>query len=167
MRTPFQTIVLTGLILVGCSSASRGPLLFESPTGWKVKYTSSGDFPLYNVTASTPDEGVMMFYQCPSPSKPEDIPILIHQLADGFLKKANGHSEFTLASKDYRVEQIAGEDCQGSYVTFQATTSSGKRTLSAMFVINLNGKIWCGQFTGTPDAWKQAITVVMSIKKNG
>jgi hypothetical protein len=167
MRARFSTIVLTGLILVGCSSASRGPLLFQSPTGWKVKHKPSGDLPFYTVIASTPDEGSLMFYQWPSPSRPEEIPTLVQQLADGFLKKANGHSEFTLASKEYRIEQLAGEHCQGSYVTFLATTSSGRRTLTAIFMINLTGKIWYGQFIGTPEAWKQAITVVQSIKKNG
>jgi hypothetical protein len=153
-------------VLVGCSPASKGPLSFQSPPGWKVEHQTPGSLHFYSVTASTPDGGLMMFSQWPPPSRPEEIPALVRQLADGFLKIAKKSSEFRLASEEYRVEQFSGEHCQGSYATFQ-TISSGSNTLQTMFMMNVAGRIWNGQFTGPSDGWKQALTVLKSIKNDG
>jgi hypothetical protein len=34
-------------------------------------------------------------------------------------------------------------------------------------MMSVDGKIWNGQFTGTPDGWKQALTVLKDVKRNG
>ena len=106
-----------------------------------------------------------MFSQWPPPSKPEDIPTLVQQLADGFLKEAKKSSEFTLTSEEYRIEQFAGEQCRGSYATFQ-TSIGGTNALQTMFMMSVDGEIWNGQFNGPSDAWRQALTVLRSIKKD-
>lgn len=166
MRTPLPTIIAVGFMLGGCSPAGKELLSFQSPTDWTVEHQTPGGLDFYTVTASTPDEGLLMFSKWPPPSKPEDIPTLVQQLADGFLKEAKNLSEFTLASEEYDIEQFAGEQCQGSYATFQIS-SGGTNTLQAMFMMSVDGKIWNGQFTGAPDAWKQAITVLKSVKQGG
>jgi hypothetical protein len=43
----------------------------------------------------------------------------------------------------------------------------GANILQAVFVMEVDGRIWNGQFTGPPDAWKQALTVLKDLKKNG
>jgi len=145
MRTTLPAIILMALLLVGCSPVSKGPLSFHSPTGWKVEHqTPGGRLHFYTVTASTPDGGLLMFSQWPPPSKPEDIPTLVQQLADGFLKEAKKSSEFTLTSDEYRIEQFAGEQCRGSYATFQ-TSIGGTNALQTMFMMSVDGEIWNGQ----------------------
>jgi hypothetical protein len=166
MRTLFPTIIALGLILVACSRTARGPLTFQSPTGWKVEHQTPGGLDFYTVTGKTPDEGLLMFSQWPPPSSPEDTPALVQKLADGFLEQAKKSSKFTLTSEDYRVEQFAGENCQGNFAVFQVG-SGGRKTVQAMFMMSVAGRVWNGQFTGPPDAWKQALTVLKSIKKDG
>lgn len=166
MHTPLPTIIVLALVLVGCSQAGKGPLSFQSPTGWKVEHRTPGGLHFYAVTAKTPNEGLLMFSQWPPPSRPEDIPALVQKLADGFRDQAKKSSEFTLTSEEYRVEQFAGEHSQGSFAAFQIT-SSGTNTVQAMFMMSVDGKIWNGQFTGPPDAWQQALTVLKSIKTDG
>ena len=166
MRAPLATILVAGLMLVGCSRAGSGPLSFQSPKGWKVEYKTPGGLDFYTVTGKTPDEGLLMFSQWPPPSKPEDIPALVQKLADGFREQAKKSSEFTLTSAQYRVEEFVGTHCQGSYATFYVT-SRGANTVQAMFMMSVGGRVWNGQFTGPVDAWKQALTVLKSIKKAG
>jgi hypothetical protein len=166
MRSPIPITIAVAVLLVGCSPTGKGPLSFQSPADWKVEHKAPGGLDFYTVTGKTPDEGLLMFSQWPPPSRAEDIPALVQKLADGFREQAKKSSEFTLASEDYRVEQFAGEHCQGSYAAFQIT-SGGSNTVQAMFMMSVDGRVWNGQFTGPSDAWKQALVVLKSIKKNG
>jgi hypothetical protein len=164
MRTLLPAIL--ALVLVGCSPTIKGPLSFQPPQDWKVAKESDPNF--YSVTAKNPDEGLLMLSEWPLSARADEMPALVQQLADGFPKKASTSPEFTLSSQEHRVESFSGEQCQGSYATFQATsTASGKNILLAMFMVSVDGKIWNGQFTGTPDAWKQALNVLKGIKRSG
>ncbi len=166
MRTLLSTIVVVMLMVVGCSKTGRGPLSFQFPTDWKVEHKTPGGRDFYTVTGKTPGKGLLMFSQWPPPSSPEDIPGLVQKLADGFRERAKKSSAFALASEDHRVEQFAGEHCQGSFAVFQLG-SGGTNTVQAMFMMSVGRRVWNGQFTGPPDAWKQAITVLKSIKNDG
>jgi hypothetical protein len=112
------------LALLGCSPASKGPLSFQLPTGWKVEHQTPAGLHFYSVTAGTADEGLLMFSQWPPPSRPEEIPGLVQKLADGFLDQAKQSSEFKLASHEYRVEQFTGSQCQGSYAVFRPVVAA-------------------------------------------
>ena len=158
MRPPLPIVLTLALMFVGCSPTSKGPLSFQLPSGWKVEHQTPGNLHFYGVTAGTPDGGLLMFSQWPPPSRPEEIPALVQQLADGFLK--------TLASHEYRVEQFAGSQCQGSYAVFQIG-SGGTNLLQTMFMMSVDGRVWNGQFTGPSNAWIQAIGVLKSVKKDG
>ncbi len=166
MRTLLSAVVVVMLMVVGCSQTSRGPLSFQSPTDWKVEHKTPGGLDFYTVTGKTPDDGLLMFSQWPPPSRPEDIPALVQNLADGFRDQAKKSSEFALASEEYRVEQFAGEHCQGSFAAFEIA-SNGTNTVQAMFMMSVDGRIWNGQFTGPLESWRQALTVLKSIKNNG
>jgi hypothetical protein len=166
MRSPLPILIAVALALVGCSPPGKGPLSFQSPAGWKAEHQTPGGLHFYKVTAGTPDGGLLMFSQWPPLSKPEEIPALVRQIADGFLKQAQQASEFTLASREYRIEQFAGAQCQGSYAVFQAVTG-GTNVLQSMFMMSVDGRVWNGQFTGPSNAWTQAITVLRSVRKNG
>ena len=164
MRTPLATFVIL-LALVVCSIAD-GPLAFQAPEGWKVEHKKTGiDF--YAVTGKTPDEGLLMFSPWPVPAKPEEIPAMVQHLADRFKEQAKKGSEFSLAGEEPRVEPFAGENCSGSYASFQLATSSGKSAVQTMFMMTVDGKVWNGQFTGSLDAWKQAFKLLKSIRKEG
>lgn len=107
-----------GFILAGCSPTGKGPLTFQPPAGWKVERQTLGGLHFYSLTANSPDGGLLMFSQWPPPSKPEDIPTILKQIADGFLKESKKPSGLTLANEQYHIEQFAGEQCQGSYAAF-------------------------------------------------
>ncbi len=139
--------------------------MFQSPAGWTAKHQAPGGLDFYSVTTSTPGTGVLMFSPWPPANRPEDIPTLVQQIADGFRKQAK-QSGTALASEDYRMEQFAGSYCQGSYATFR-TGGPGTNTVQTMFMISVDGRIWNGQFTGPEADWKQAITLLRSIKKHG
>jgi len=164
MRLP--VLIVFALVIVGCSPSGKGPLSFQSPTGWKVEHQTPGGLHFYTVTAGTADGGLLMFSQWPPPSRPEEIPGLVQKLADGFLDQAKKSSEFTLATQEYRVEQFTGPQCQGSYAVFQ-TGSGGTNVLQAMFMMSVGGRVWNGQFTGPSNAWIQAMGVLKSIKNDG
>ena len=159
-------MIAMALVLVGCSRTDIGPLSFQSPADWKVKHDTLGGLDFYTVTAKAPDEGLLMFSRWVPPSTPEDMPGLVRKLADGFREQAKKSSKFALTSEEYRVEPFAGEYCQGSFAVFQ-TASRGTNTVVAMFMMSVDGRVWNGQFTGSPDAWKHAFTVIKSLKKAG
>ena len=56
--------------------------------------------------------------------------------------------------------------CQGSYAVFQ-TVAGGTNVFHTMFMMSVGGRVWNGQFTGSSNAWIQAVTVLKSISKNG
>ena len=164
MRLSLPIIIILALMLVGCSQSNKDPLLFQTPDGWKVEHKSPGGLHLYAVTAGPPGGGLLMFSQWPPPSRPEDIPTLVRQLADGFLKQAQQSSKFALTRHEYQIEQFNGEQCEGSYAAFQIG-SSGANILQTMFVMSVDGSMWNGQFTGPSNEWAQALTVLKSIRK--
>lgn len=90
---------------------------------------------------------------------------MVEKLADAFMEQAKQSSEFTLATREYRVEQFTGSQCQGSYVVFQIS-DAGTNAVQTMFMMNVDGSIWHGQFTGPSNNWIQAIEVLKSIKKD-
>jgi len=164
MRSPLP--IALALVLIGCSPATKAPLSFQLPAGWKMEHQTPGSLHFYTVTAGTADGGLLMFSQWPPPSRPEEIPGLVQKLADGFLAQAKQSSEITLASHEYRVEQFTGSQCQGSYAVFQ-TGSGGTNVLQTMFMMSVGGRVWNGQFTGPSNAWIQAIGVLTSVKNDG
>jgi len=165
MRSLFSTVFVFTLFFVGCTPTNKGPLSFQLPAGWKAKHQTPGGLHFYTVTAGTPGGGLLMFSQWPSPSRPEEIPGLVQKLADGFLDQVKKSPEFTLVTHEYRVEQFTGSQCQGSYATFE-TSSSGTNVLQAMFLLSVDGKVWNGQFTGSSNTWFRAIGVLKSIKND-
>ena len=105
----------------------------------------------------------MEFSQWPVPNKTEDIPRIVEEVTSSFLRQARASTEFGVASEKYSIEQFVGEQCQGSFVTFEMT---GYRTnmVEAIFVMSVGGKLWNGQFSGPSDAWRQALTVLRGVK---
>ncbi len=153
-------------MIVGCSRTVTGPLSFQPPTDWNVKHDALAGLDFYTVTAKTPGEGLLMFSRWVPPSRPDEVPALVQKLADGFREQAKKSSEFALVSNEYRVERFAGEYCQGNFALFQ-TASGGTNTVVVMFMMSVDGKVWNGQFTGSPDAWTRALTAIKSLKNAG
>src|SRR5579862_5233136 len=145
VRGALQTFVIAiAIALAGCSS-SKDPLSLQVPTGWTIEHSRPGGLHFYTMTPGSPQSGLLMFSQWPPPSRPEDIPKLVQQLADGFLKEAHNSSELKLVTEEYRVEQFAGPQCHGSYAAFQ-TSYGGTNVLQTMFIMSVDDKIWNGQF---------------------
>ncbi len=108
-----------------------------------------------------------MFSQWRAPSTPEEIPALVQKLADGFPEFASkASSQVTVAGDKNRVEQFAGQHCQGSYVIFQIS-KDGTQSLHTIFMMSVDGVVWNGQFIGPQEAWEQALAVLKSVRKNG
>jgi hypothetical protein len=164
MRTLLPTVL--AVLLVGCSPANKSPLSVQLPANWKAQHKISEGDDFYTITAKTRADGLLMFSTWPPASGPENIPALVKTLADEFLKEAKKSPELTLVSESYQVEQFGGGVCHGSYATLQFSRG-GANILQAVFVMEVDGRIWNGQFTGPPDAWKQALTVLKDLKKNG
>ncbi len=94
------------------------------------------------------------------------MPGLVQTLADELIKQAKKSSELTLVGEGYRVEPFSGQDCQGSYATLHFSQGT-RSSVQVVFVMQINGRIWNGQFSGLPEAWEQALTLLKSITKNG
>ena len=156
-------ILAAGAILAGCSVADQGPLSIQPPAGWKIGHQAREGLDFYTVTASAPGGGLLMVSRWPPPNQPAEIPALVGQLADGFLKIAKKSSEFTLAGEEYRIEQFAGGHCQGSSASFQIR-SGRTNILQSLFIMSVDGKIWNGQFTGPAESWSQALTALKNVK---
>lgn len=107
-----------------------------------------------------------MFSQWPPPSRPEEIPGLVQNLADGFGDQVKKSPEFSHASHEHRVDQFTGLECQGSYAVLR-TSSGGTNVLQSMFMMSVDGRVWNGQFTGPSNACIQAIGVLKSVKHDG
>jgi hypothetical protein len=120
----------------------------------------------YTLTRNTPDVVLLMFSQWAPTNRPEEIPGLVQKLADQYLAESKQRSDFKLASREYRVEQFTGSECQVNYAMFQ-TTSGGANAVETMFVMTVDGAVWIGEFTGPTNAWIQAIEILKSVRKNG
>src|SRR6516164_9154783 len=116
MRT--LAVFAVALIAAGCSPSGTGPVSFRSPAGWTGKHQTTAGIDFYSVTTGASGPGLLMFAPWPNPSRPEDIPTLVQQLAEGFPKEAK-RSGVALASERYRIEQFTGSHCQGTYAMFQ------------------------------------------------
>ncbi len=168
MRKRIQAFILLGLLFAGCLSARPGSLSFKTPADWKSLDPPPGETDFYSFTNKAGN--LLMFSPWPAPSKPEDIPALVRQLADRFVKNAKNAqalTNLTFSTYEYRIRQFSGAHCSGSYVAFEVTVrETGTKMLQALFMMAVDGRVWNGQFTGPPDAWQQALAMLRSVKKN-
>jgi len=142
---------------------SEGPLRVSPlPAGWKFEYDNTKGIDFYSAMPQPEGSGVLMFSRWPPPSKPEDIPALVRQIADGFLENAKKSPGVALTSEKYDLKQFVGDHCQGNYAVFQLRNAG----VQAMFMMSVNGQTWSGQFTGTPDDWQKALELLKTIKEH-
>ena len=160
-----SAVCVLPLMFLGCSPPQKA-LSFSPPTGWSVEHKQPGGLHSYSVTARRPSDGQLEFSQWPVAGKPEDISRLIQEVVSYFLDQARTSPQFKLAGEEYRLEQFAGEHCHGTYATFRMG-GADTNTLQVIFMMGVDTNIWSGQFTGSPDAWKQALSVLTSVKKDG
>jgi hypothetical protein len=165
MRSFCLTIIGVGFLLVGCSRVST-ELSFHSPTGWKVVHKKSGGVHSYIVGGQDTSGGFLEFSQWPVPSSREELPRLIDEVVGLYLKEASTSSKFSIASKQYRIEQFSGAQCQGCYATFRMSGVL-TNTLQVILMMSMGSNVWNGQFTGPPAAWNQALDVLKSVKRDG
>ena len=167
MRKHIQAVIVLGLLFAGCLSARPGSLSFQIPADWKSRDQPSGGVDFYAFTNKVGN--LLMFSPWSPRSKPEEIPALVRQLSDRFVKDVKDSqvlTNVTLSTHEYRIRQFSGAHCNGSYVTFEATVrTTGAKMLQAMFMMSVDSRVWNGQFTGPPDAWEQALAMLESVKK--
>jgi hypothetical protein len=163
MRSPPSIVIVAALIMAGCS---RGPLAFQLPAGWNAEHQKPGGFHCYTLTAAAPQNGVLVLSQWPSPNRPEEMPLLVRQMAEGFLRQPQQSSDFRVMTRQYRVERFAGRGCQGSYAVFWIN-SGGTNALEMLFMMSVDGRVWNGEFTGSSNGCMQAFAVLKSVRKHG
>jgi hypothetical protein len=158
------TAVGLGLILTGCSPEGRGPISFQSPADWKVEWKKRGPVDSYALTTPAAGQGLLMFTRWPPPNRPEEIPSLVEKLADQFRRQATVSSDVQLASDEYNIVPFSGAHCRGNYATFRINSGPAD-ILQAMFLMDIDGQMWSGQFTGSTESWTQALCVLKSIQR--
>ncbi len=159
-------IVLITLFAVGCSGSGRpssGPLKCSAPPGWKVEYDGKNGVDFYSATPADPGKGVLMFYTWVPPSKPEEIPMLVQQMARIFPTSV-GTTNFTLAERGPAVHQFHGTACSGSFASY-GFGNDADGFVQAIFMLHLDGQIWNGQFTGSPQDWTRSLELLKSLER--
>jgi hypothetical protein len=148
------------LCLMGCSTApsEAGPLKVETPVGWKLKYSSEGlDF----YSLQTSDKGVFMFSRWPPPSKPSQMQDWVKQIAESFAETLTSSNK--LSSVNYELDDFAGTSSKGSYAVFDIKMD-GEEFVQTVFMMDVGGFLWSGQFTGSSNSWNQAVDVLKTIR---
>lgn len=164
MKTQYLALLLSFIASLQAIAADiPQALTLKTPATWKVEYKGDKGMQFYTVTRKDGDQALLMFSRSPVSGNVNQIPEQIKQLAKGFLVEAGKHEQIKLKSKEYRIEKIEGDDFSGSFVVFSI---EGGFT-QAMFMIGDEEGIWNGQFTGTPERWVEAVTILKSLKKKG
>ncbi len=159
-----MVLAVMGFILAGCSPGGEGPVSFQSPADWKVEWKKNGKIDSCALTTPTAGQGLLMFAPWPPRNRPEEIPSLVEKLANQFKRQAGMSSGFQLASDEYNIVPFSGAHCQGRYATFRINSGPAD-ILQAMFLMDIDGQLWSGQFTGTTESWTQALSVLKSIRR--
>jgi hypothetical protein len=143
---------------------AEGPLQVSAlPTGWKLKYNGANGIDFYSVATQAEGSGLLMFSRWPPPSKPEDIPALVRQIADGFANSAKKQPGLALTSEKHTLEPFTGDHCKGTYAVFRLG-GAGAGTVQTMFAMSVDGQTWNGQFTGRPGDWAEALKLLATLK---
>ncbi|MCX6900238.1 MAG: hypothetical protein NT105_16260 [Verrucomicrobia bacterium] len=156
------------MVVTGChlAVAAEGPLAMTLPEGWRLEYKGDNGVDFYSVTPAIASNGLLMFFKWPPPARPEEIPALVRKLADGFVKAAARTGKYKLTSKQYEVERLEGEHCTGNHAAFWFKSGTDDQ-VQGIFMLNVDGQIWNGQFTGQSENWLQALRLLKTIKKKG
>jgi hypothetical protein len=104
-----------------------------------------------------------MFSRSPVPGNVKQIPEQIETLAKSFAEAAKDSKDFKLKIDKYKIEEIAGDAFQGSFVQFEIEGG----VTQTMFMIGDAEGIWNGQFTGTKERWAEALSILKKLKKKG
>ena len=164
MRCLLVVLMFLALSRGVVAAGAEGPLEMAVPAGWRVEYKADNGVDFYSVTPPSAGAGLLMFFKWPPPTKPEEIPGLVQKLADGFVKATKRSGTYTLTSKSYEVEPLAGEHCTGNHAAF--LLKSGENDLvQGMFIVSVDGQVWNGQFTGQPENWLETIKLLKTIKR--
>jgi hypothetical protein len=146
------------LWLAGCASAQLASLEFRAPPGWKVSVKQ----PIELVAVTSPhNASVLMFSPWPPPATPSQIPDLVKEIADGFLKELEG--KISLKSRAYKLESIQGANCEGNFALFRFE-DKGVEHVQSIFSFAIANRVWQGQFTGTSTEWPQALGTLRSLE---
>ncbi len=138
-------------------------LIVEAPEPWEVKYKGKKNLQFYTVTRRDGAKHVLMFSKWPAAGNIDQIPDLVKQLAERFLATAEKNEKIKLKSKEYEIEKITGDEFSGSFVSFSQEDGS----VQTLFMIGDKEGIWNGQFSGSPENWTEAVTVLQTLKKKG
>ena len=163
MKIGSLTTIAAVFVFAACSSKDSESLSYQPPVNWKVEQKTLQGNGFFSLSAGTTERGLLICAKWPAPAKPEDIPALMQQVADGFLRESKKSSKLTLTSEEYHVEQFVGDHCQGRFATFQFK-SGATNGLAALFFVSANHQIWNGQFIGQPEAWLEALGLLKSLK---
>jgi hypothetical protein len=76
---------------------------------------------------------------------------------------ASTSREFKLVEASYQIEQFSGDHCRCWFVEFETITGD-VRSLVTVLMLSVDGTNWTGQFTGSPEEWKIAQSILTSIE---
>jgi hypothetical protein len=101
-----------------------------------------------------------MFSKWPPLSKVEEIPELVRKLADGFATTAK-QSNLELATEKSASRNSLARAAREATPSFESKATAMK--LSRLYFMEVGGRIWNGQFTGTAEHWVEALEMLKSI----
>jgi len=149
-----------GLICsISCFAKETQPLKINNAEGWKIEYKGDG-LQFYSLSHKDSGFALLMFSRWAAPADKEQIPILIKQISEAFLREAE-KKKLTLLKKESRSEKIEGEQFSGEAAVF-ALKGGLHQTI---FMVGDSEGIWNGQFTGSKEHWEKAKIILSKLQK--
>jgi opacity protein-like surface antigen len=164
MKTILATILVVSCVTLPLlAEEAKQALIVEAPATWKVEFKGGEGWQLYTVTQK--DNGAFLqFSQSPGGvGNVNQIPEQIEAMAKKFAERAKYNKGLKLNSKEYKIEEIAGDTFSGSFVQFEI---EGGFTQTMFMIGNAEG-IWNGQFRGKKELWAEARSLLKKLKKKG
>jgi hypothetical protein len=159
----FKTsLILLLFFLASCSNDT--PLTFDLPQNWVVDYNKLVKLDFHTFSVKDSNESVLMLSRWPPSTTAKEIPILVRELAESFASTAKDNPELGSINVDYKFDGFKNENCSGSYAVFEFEEDSN-RYVQTMFMLDVEGDAWNGQFTGSFERWELALQILQSIKR--
>lgn len=142
------------------------PLHLEVPKGWQLEVRETNGMFFYSLSlgAEGEAESLLMFYRWPAPVSPRQMPALVNEMADSFAESLRQKEELDFLEPDYDIETFQGSNVEVRAARF-SSEEGGRDVAQVMFMMNLDGALWSGQFTGANDHWTTAAKALKTIER--
>ena len=158
----FLTLLLLLFLSHLAAAEESWPLKFNAGPEWEIQYKGEGiDF--FSFTRPKGENLIFTLNRWPAQGGPEQVPVYLRKIADGFSESTTWFTLPGMARKKYEIDPVSGEVFSGEAAVFEGFD----KTLLVIVMVSDGDGIWEGQYSGSKAMWGEVKELLRTMQRAG